>query len=153
MAVQATCVATKSWKLPAGHGPIRLDAFARQCLLHLSRREVETAIRDRLFSVGQKISKKGDRLSGGDELVFQGPGTWLAANPRPEANLAVEIVYEDESILIANKPAGMPTHGFSARDGATVANFIAAVSPIGIARIYAMVRRSPIFFSLVGRNS
>ena len=129
MAVQATCIATKSWKLPAGHGPIRLDAFARQCLPHLSRRDIERAILAGLFSVGQKVTKKGYRLSAGDELVFQGPETWLAANPRPEADLAVEIVYEDESILIVNKPAGMPTHGFSARDGSTLANFLLAHWP------------------------
>jgi 23S rRNA pseudouridine1911/1915/1917 synthase len=129
MAVQATCGATKSWKLAAEHGPIRLDAFVRRCLPHLSRREVEKAIGAGLFSVRQKVTKKGDRLSGGDELVFQGPESWLAANPRPEADLAVEIVYEDESILIVNKPAGMPTHGFSARHGSTLANFLLARMP------------------------
>lgn len=129
MAVQATRVATKSWKLAAGHEPIRLDALVRRCLPHLSRREVEKAIRAGLFSVDQKVAKKGDRLSGGDRLVFQGPESWLAAHPRPEADLAVEIVYEDESILIVNKPAGMPTHGFSARHGSTLANFLLARMP------------------------
>jgi 23S rRNA pseudouridine1911/1915/1917 synthase len=129
MAVQATHVATKSWTLPAGHEQIRLDAFVRRCLPHLSRREVENAIRAGLFSVGQKVIKKGDCISGGDELVFQGPEIWLAANPRPDPGLAVEIVHEDESILIVNKPAGMPTHGFSARDGATLANFLLARLP------------------------
>ena len=124
MAVQVTCVATKAWTLAADHKQIRLDAFVRRCLPHLSRSEVERAIRDRLFSVGQKISKKGDRLSGGDELVFEGPEIWLASSPRPDFGLEVEIVYEDESILMVNKPAGMPTHGFSARDGSTLANFL-----------------------------
>lgn len=129
MAVQATHVVTKSWTLPARHEQIRLDAFVRRCLPHLSRREVERAIGAGLFSVGQKASKKGDHLSGGDELVFQGPEIWLAANPLPDPGLAVEIVYEDDSILIVNKPPGMPTHGFSARDGATLANFLLARLP------------------------
>lgn len=129
MAVQATPVATKSWTLPAGHEQIRLDAFARQCLPHLSRHEVEKAIRAGLFSVGQKPGKKGDRLAGGNELVFQGPAIWLATNPRPDSGLAVKIVHEDESILIVNKPAGMPTHGFSARDSSTLANFVLARLP------------------------
>ncbi|MGH7854610.1 MAG: RluA family pseudouridine synthase [Candidatus Binatia bacterium] len=129
MADQATPIATKFWTLPAGHEQIRVDAFMRQCLPHLSRREVDTAIRDGLFSVDRKLIKKGDQLSAGDELVFRGPEVWLDANPRPHAELAVSIVYEDESILIVNKPAGMPTHGFSARDRATLANFLLARLP------------------------
>ena len=129
MAVQAPCGATKSWILPPGREQIRLDAFVRRCLSHLSRREVENAIRAGLFSVGHRVLKKGDSLSGGDELVFQGPEIWLAANPRPDPELAVEIVYEDESILIVNKPAGMPSHGFSARDGSTLVNFLLARLP------------------------
>lgn len=124
MVDQATYVATKSWTVPVGHPRIRLDAFARRCLPHLSRRAVEEAIRDGCFSVRQRVVKKGDQLAGGDELAFRGPEVWLAANPPPNAKLAAPIVYEDETILIVNKPAGMPTHGFSARDNATLANFL-----------------------------
>jgi 23S rRNA pseudouridine1911/1915/1917 synthase len=38
-------------------------------------------------------------------------------------------VYEDPEILIVDKPAGLPTHGFSGRDKDTVANFIASKLP------------------------
>jgi 23S rRNA pseudouridine1911/1915/1917 synthase len=129
MAVQAKDAITRSWTLPAGREAMRLDAFARRCLPHLSRREIEIAIRDGLFSAGGKVKRKGDRLSPGDELVFQGPEVWLAERPRADNDLQVEIVYEDDSILIVNKPAGMPTHGFSARDRATLASFLLAHRP------------------------
>jgi len=129
MADQAIKIATKTWTLPAEHGEIRLDAFVRQCLPHLPRREIENAIRAKLFFAAGKTSKKGDRLRGGDELVFHGPASWLAANPLPESALEVPIVYEDASILFVNKPAGMPTHGFSARDSGTLANFLLARRP------------------------
>lgn len=126
---QATHVTRKYWTVPAEHEEIRLDAFVRRCLPHLSRREAEDAIRNRLFSVGRQVSKKGDRLKGGDRLVFYGPPDWLAASPLPAADLEVKIVYEDSAILVVNKPAGMPTHGFSGRDRATLANFILARWP------------------------
>jgi 23S rRNA pseudouridine1911/1915/1917 synthase len=129
MADQANQIVVKTWKLSEEHEPIRLDAFVRQCLPHLSRRAVEDAIRERLFSIGEKISKKGARLAGGDELVFHGPESLLAAKPAPNAGLEVPIVYEDSAILILNKPAGMPTHGFSGRDHATLANFLLARYP------------------------
>ena len=129
MADQATVVVTRSWTLPAEHAQIRLDAFVRQCLPHLSRRKVENVIRDRLFSVGGKIVKKGDRLAGGDQLLFRGPAAWLVASPQADDELEVPIVYEDSTILIVNKPAGMPTHGFSGLDRATLANFLTARFP------------------------
>lgn len=126
MADQVNQIVVKMWKLPEEHEPMRLDAFVRQCLPHLSRRAVEDAIRERLFSIGEKISKKGGRLAAGDKLVFRGPESLLAAKPVPNAGIEVPIVYEDSAILIVNKPAGMPTHGFSGRDNATLANFLLA---------------------------
>ena len=39
------------------------------------------------------------------------------------------IVYEDDGVLVVDKPAGMATHGFSARDQDTLANFLAAERP------------------------
>jgi 23S rRNA pseudouridine1911/1915/1917 synthase len=38
-------------------------------------------------------------------------------------------VYEDESVLVVDKPAGMATHGFSGRDHDTLANLLAAQRP------------------------
>ncbi len=117
---------TTSWTVLAEHAPIRLDAFVRGCLPHLSRREIGRAIREGLFSVNGGVSKKGDRLGAGDKLVFNGPEALIATNPPPNSGLDVPVVYEDSSVLVVDKPAGMPTHGFSGRDTDTLANFIAS---------------------------
>jgi 23S rRNA pseudouridine1911/1915/1917 synthase len=53
----------------------------------------------------------------------------LAEKPLPDAQLDVRIVYEDSSILVVDKPAGMATHGFSGRDTQTLANFLIAQRP------------------------
>jgi 23S rRNA pseudouridine1911/1915/1917 synthase len=98
-------------------------------LPHLSRREIENAIRAKFFSVGSRTSKKGDRLTTGDELVFHGPATWLATRPLPESGLRVDVVYQDASILVINKPAGVATHGFSGSASGTLANFLLAGWP------------------------
>ena len=126
---QATARATMKWQVAPGREPIRLDAFVRECLPHLSRREVDQAIRDGFFSIDGRVARKGDRLSVGDTLVFGGPAALLAANPLPDTSLDVPIVYEDSSILIVDKPAGIATHGFSGRDMGTLANYIAAQRP------------------------
>lgn len=129
MTDQATRGETRSWKVPAQLDDIRLDSFARQCLPQLSRREIEKAIGERLFLINGKIGRKGNRLSGGDFLVFIGPQQWLAVRPPPNLHLDIPIIYEDSMILAVNKPAGVATHGFSGRDTETLANFVLAQRP------------------------
>jgi 23S rRNA pseudouridine1911/1915/1917 synthase len=125
---QGLSVETRSWPVvePA---TIRLDAFARQCLPHLSRREIKNGIREKLFRINERIGRKGDKLAAGDLLTFEGPEDWLLAAPAPQAELRVPIVYEDRAVLVLDKPAGMATHGFSGRDNGTLANFLAAQRP------------------------
>ncbi|HEY2990583.1 MAG TPA: RluA family pseudouridine synthase [Candidatus Binatia bacterium] len=119
----------QSWTVPADVESIRLDAFVHRCLPHLSLREAQKAIGERGFWINDRAGKKGDRLVGGDRLRFHGARHWLAPAPIPRADLGVVIRYEDESILALDKPAGIATHGFSGRETASLANFLAAVRP------------------------
>jgi 23S rRNA pseudouridine1911/1915/1917 synthase len=129
MSDQESSITITSWSVPAEHSNIRLDAFVRHCVPHLSRREVENAIGQRLLWVNGRVGKKGNTLRAGDVLTFRGPSSWLLESPPRTAQLTVPIVYEDSSLLVLDKPAGMATHGFSGRDTDTLANFIAAERP------------------------
>jgi 23S rRNA pseudouridine1911/1915/1917 synthase len=129
MVDQATMDAMKSWRVALEHDQLRVDAFLRHCLPQLSRRELASAIADQLFSLNGKVSRKGDRVRAGDVLVFHGPTGWLSSEPPANPKLQLAVVYEDSEILIIDKPATMPTHGFSGRDQQTVANFIASKHP------------------------
>lgn len=120
---------TTSWRVPSEFASVRLDAFARRCLAHLSRRQIDKAIGEKLFSINGRKCKKGERLAAGDVLAFAGPTDWLAQQPPPAAELDVAIVYEDATIVALDKPAGVATHGFSARDHKTLANFLSARWP------------------------
>jgi 23S rRNA pseudouridine1911/1915/1917 synthase len=111
------------------HPRLRLDAFARECLPHLSRRQIEAAIRTGLFSVHGRTGRKGDQLSGGNDLLFCGPQAWLTESPSPADETALSVIYEDDAILAVNKPAGIATHGFSGRDTDTLANLVLARRP------------------------
>jgi len=115
--------------VPAEFAAARLDVFVRHCLPHLSRRVLDRAIGAKLFLLNGRAGKKGDRLAAGDSLLFAGPVDWLAERPLPTAVLEPPVIYEDDSILVLDKPAGMATHGFSARDDTTLANLIAARWP------------------------
>jgi 23S rRNA pseudouridine1911/1915/1917 synthase len=136
MSDQASPLITRSWLVSDAHGAIRLDTFVRRCLPHLARRQVESAIQGKLFRINNRVGGKGDKLSPGDWVSFKGAGSWLLTAPFPQGELRVAIVYEDESVLVVDKPAGMATHGFSGRDHDTLANLLAAQRPdlLGIGR-------------------
>ena len=127
--VSDQAVIARSWRVPADAEATRLDAFARRCLPHLSRREVEKAIQNRLFRINNRLGEKGDKLLPGDRVTFKGFGHWLLTAPSSQPQLPVRIIYEDAFVLVLDKPAGMATHGFSGRNHNTLANFVAAERP------------------------
>ena len=67
---QAKMGKSNSWTVAPEHDQLRVDALLRHCLPQLSRRQLASAIADRLFSLNGKLSKKGDRVNAGDVLVF-----------------------------------------------------------------------------------
>ena len=129
MTDQVTRTISRSWTVSDEPLEIRLDAFVRRCMPHLSRREVLEAIRSRLFRINERVGTKGIRLAAGDRVTFEGPQHWLVDIPPPQSQLSVPVVYEDAFVLVVNKPAGMATHGFSGRDHDTLANFLATSRP------------------------
>jgi 23S rRNA pseudouridine1911/1915/1917 synthase len=112
------------WRVPEHLTDIRLDAFVRKCLPHISRKEIDAAVREKLFLINGRVAKKGQQLCAGDTLAFDGPEQRLATEPPADFEIDVPIVYEDPVILVLNKPAGIATHGFSGRDTGTLANFL-----------------------------
>jgi 23S rRNA pseudouridine1911/1915/1917 synthase len=129
MVDQAAGVRTPLWPVPVESASLRLDVFVRRALPHLSRRALDQALGEKLFLINGRAGKKGDRLAAGDCVVFSGPVEWLADRPPSALRSDVPIIYEDEALLALDKPAGMATHGFSARDDGTLANFILARWP------------------------
>ena len=123
------CPKTYSWTVTGEQQSLRLDQFVRGCLPHLSLRQAQSAIGEGAFRVNRHLGKKGERLLAGDIVEFHGVPQWLAAAPLPGADLDVIVRYEDESVLVLDKPAEMATHGFSGRGTNSLANFLAARYP------------------------
>ena len=129
MADQGDRAEVKSWSVPPEAGEVRLDAFVRRCLRHLSRRELMSAVDNKLFWIDGRTGKKGEKLKVGQTVTFRGPEEWLFIQPPPVKQLEVPIIYEDSSFLVVDKPAGMAIHGFSGRDTDTLANLLVARRP------------------------
>ena len=90
---------------------IRLDKFMHS-KLDISRNQIEHFIRNIGVLVdGKKIFKNGLKLKIGQTVEFE---FVEAQKPRTEiydvGNLNIEIIYEDEDILVVNKPSGLVVH-------------------------------------------
>ncbi|MBI2361227.1 MAG: RluA family pseudouridine synthase [Deltaproteobacteria bacterium] len=129
MADQGRLSVTCAWEVPPGAAGHRVDAFVRRCLPHLSLREARRAIEEGAFWLDDRPARKGNRVFPGSILSLKGFSHLLAESPIPAADLEVPILYEDDSVLALDKPAGIATHGFSGRQSYTVANFLAAARP------------------------
>jgi 23S rRNA pseudouridine1911/1915/1917 synthase len=121
--------APKFWVVERENAGIRLDAFLHRLLPHISLSQLKKALDEAAFRVDNKSRKKGYLLRGGERVSFLGPENLLAKGPVPRRLAGVEIVYEDEVMLVVDKPAGIATHGFSARQSDSLANHLVAIRP------------------------
>jgi 23S rRNA pseudouridine1911/1915/1917 synthase len=120
----------RSWQVEPAPRAIRLDAFLRRCVPGASLREIRRWIEAGKVRIDRRTGKKGDILAGGETVQFCGPREWLAPAPVPRSDLEVMTIYEDDAILVLDKPAGMATHGFSGRESNSIANYLAAKRPL-----------------------
>lgn len=86
----------------------RLDIYLAQSEAALSRSQVKYAIEEGDVLVNDKVPKVGQRLKEGDVII-------LTKKPPVEAKavaqeIPLDIIYEDDAVIVINKPAGMVVH-------------------------------------------
>ena len=94
--------------VPAGQKRERIDVYLTHQIENATRNKVQKAIDDGLVLVNGRAVKSSHTLAPGDviDITFPRP-------PRPDAipeNIPLDIVFEDEFLIVVNKPAGMVTH-------------------------------------------
>ena len=86
----------------------RLDSFLSEITPELSRSKIQSLIKSGSVKVNGQIKKSSYLLKEGDKIEFETPPEEdLTIKPQ---NIPLEIVYEDENMLVVNKPSGMLTH-------------------------------------------
>ena len=114
--------------LDAGSAGERLDRVLAEALDDLSRTQVQRLVADGLVWVdGQTAGKAGMKLSGGERVVVRRPA---AAPGRLEPDrIPLAIVYEDDDLMVVDKPAGMIVHPSAGHMRGTLANAALAHDP------------------------
>ena len=86
---------------------VRADVFVSECA-GLTRSAAQKLIEDGLVTAGGQPIAKNRKLSEGDEITVTFPEI-KDLNVEPE-DIPLDVVYEDDDIIIVNKPAGMVVH-------------------------------------------
>ena len=100
---------------------VRLDTFLASKLPDLSRSQIKRLIQEgQVTSINGKPVKCGQKLLGGESLKinFKAPEPIEAL---PE-DLPLNILYEDDSIVVFDKPAGIVVHPAAGHRGGTLVN-------------------------------
>ena len=86
----------------------RLDAFLSRQVEGLTRSAAQRLLEDGCVTLRGKPGKKNDKIQSGDEIRLTIP------EPEPvdivPREMPLDIVYEDEDVLVINKPKGLVVH-------------------------------------------
>ena len=87
---------------------LRLDSYLFNLFSKLSRAKIQTLIKNSEVLVNNEIKKSSYKIKSGDKVGVN------IEEPQAEIiepqNIALEIIYEDENMVVVNKPSGMLTH-------------------------------------------
>ncbi len=111
----------------AGGGGARLDRFLAERMEGVSRAAVQRLIADRRVLVNGKAVKAHQRLRPGDRVEVCVPPprpTGIQAEPVP-----LSVLYEDDDLLVVDKPAGMIVHPAGRIVSGTLVNALLARCP------------------------
>lgn len=99
---------------------LRLDIFLAQSEAALSRSQVKYAIEEGDVLVNGNVPKVSQHLKEGDEIVLtKKPPVEALAVPQ---EMPLDIVYEDDAVIVINKPAGMVVHPAPGNPDKTLVN-------------------------------
>ena len=100
----------------------RLDKWMSSAIADLSRSYIQKCIKDNQVLINGKPQKASYRLKVDDEIVFHIP---KAMEPAIEAeNIPLSIRYEDQDLLIVDKPKGMVVHPAPGHYSGTLVNAV-----------------------------
>lgn len=120
-----TCI---NLTVPLDLAGTRLDAVLAKLLPDYSRSRLTSWIKDGAVTVNGKAAQPKDKMIGGEYLaVTVRPSEEnLAFTPEP---MALDIIYEDDAVIVLNKPAGLVVHPAAGNWTGTLLNGLLAHCP------------------------
>lgn len=98
----------------------RIDKYISQLIDSLSRSFIQKMLKDGKVQVDGKPVKANYRLKTDEEIVFELPDA-VEPDILPE-DIPLDILYEDDALLVVNKPKGMVVHPAAGHYSGTLVN-------------------------------
>lgn len=98
---------------------IRIDAYLADYMQDFSRSKIQSEIKKGSVLVNSKTVKPSYSVKEGDEIIVEIPENVIKIEPE---NIPLNIVWEDENMLVVNKPSGMLTHPTTIETTGTLVN-------------------------------
>lgn len=113
-----------SFTVDKGQEPLRIDKFLINRIEGGTRNKLQHAIEKGHVLVNGKVVKSNHKIKPGDEVLLYSETSPESTEIVPE-KMDFNFVYEDDDIIVINKPAGMVVHPGSGNYNRTVVNGIA----------------------------
>ena len=107
--------------VPADLGGKRLDLALQQMLPEHSRSRLQAWIKDDLVKLDGENASAKTKVWGG-ETVEVSPPPNLQENAFKPEDIPLDIIYQDDALLVVNKPAGLVVHPAAGNWGGTLLN-------------------------------
>jgi len=106
---------------------VRLDKYVCDKLSELSRARIQRLIAEGHVTVNDQVVKAGLKLNAGDRLKVVLPPA--PPSPLTPEAIPLNIIYEDEDLLVVDKPAGLTVHPAPGHPAHTLVNAILSRFP------------------------
>lgn len=100
----------------------RIDKFLTEKVPELSRSYIQKLIKEKNVKVNSTVIKSNYKVAKGDQIQITIPDL-TEPDILPE-NIPLDILYEDDDILVVNKPKGMVVHPAAGHYTGTLVNAI-----------------------------
>jgi 23S rRNA pseudouridine1911/1915/1917 synthase len=113
-----------TFTIDRGQEPLRIDKFLMNRIEGATRNKLQQAINAGMVMVNEKEVKQNYKIKPGDKIVVFSDMSPESTDIVPE-KLPLDIMYEDEALMVLNKPAGMVVHPGSGNYTGTLLNGVA----------------------------
>ena len=107
-----------------GQQPLRVDKFMCEKLPHSSRNRIQRAADSGFVHVNERPVKSNYKVRAGDVVTLMLDRPRHDSTIEPE-EMPLDIVYEDDQLMVVNKPAGLVVHPGAGNFHGTLVNAIA----------------------------
>jgi 23S rRNA pseudouridine1911/1915/1917 synthase len=107
-------------EIPASAAGQRVDKALAALFSDHSRVRIQQWIKDGLVLLDEEVPRQKDKVAGGEQVDVNIPqftaGEWQAEE------IPLDVIYEDEAVLVIDKPAGLVVHPGAGNDSGTLLN-------------------------------